>query len=109
MWEGTLKGEGTAFKPKITVTLNEKAEHKDGSKWVVGNTTVSGDSNIYMSIVVDEIEDNIRSVVLDGVSTNEADYTPSGSTYEDRTNADSDTEDDTTQSDSEEDNTGEGA
>ena len=63
LWEGTLVGQGTAYCPKVTVTLNNEE-----SKEAIGQTTVDGDSSVTIAVVVDKIKKDIKSVMLEGVA-----------------------------------------
>ncbi len=62
LWSGTIRGEGYAFTPKVTVTTNDGAK-----KSATGSTTVSGDSLITIAVVVDKLRNEISSVQLSGV------------------------------------------
>ncbi len=64
LWEGTLRGLGTVFYPKVTVKLANSNEEKAA----VGATTITGDSSITIAVVVDKVEDDIDSVMLEGVA-----------------------------------------
>lgn len=64
LWEGTLRGLGTVFYPKVTVKLANSTEEKAA----VGATTITGDSSITIAVVVDKVEDDIDSVMLEGVA-----------------------------------------
>ncbi len=62
LWEGTLVGQGTAYCPKVTVTLNGGK-----SQEAIGQTTVAGDSSVTIAVVVDKVKNDIKSVMLEGV------------------------------------------
>lgn len=68
LWEGTLSGRNTAFYPKVTVKLNNNGEEKTA----VGNTTIVGDGEIAIAVVVDKLENEIASVMLEGVAEKDA-------------------------------------
>ncbi len=88
LWEGTLNGYGnTSFKPSITVTLNAADEEAAQQKTVIGSTTVTGDSSIYLAIVVDQAKSAIDSVMLRGVTE---DTDPTGGIYIDPSQSESD-------------------
>lgn len=88
LWEGTLNGYGnTSFKPSITVTLNAADEEAAQQKTVIGSTTVTGDSSIYLAIVVDQAKSAIDSVMLRGVTE---DTDPTGGIYIDQSQSESD-------------------
>ncbi len=65
LWEGTLVGQGTAYCPKVTVTLNNEE-----SKEAIGQTTVDGNSSVTIAVVVDRVKNEIKSVMLEGVADN---------------------------------------
>ena len=79
-WAGTLESVGnTSFKPSIYVTSNGTAKN------VIGTTTVTGNSAIYIAVVVNEAQENV-SVRLSGVPSSTQSSTNDGS-YEDRSNS----------------------
>ncbi len=63
LWEGTLVGQGTAYCPKVTVTLKGGKSQK-----AIGQTTVDGNSSVTIAVVVDKIKNEIDSVMLEGVA-----------------------------------------
>lgn len=67
LWSGTLTGRGYAFKPQVTVTLNDA---NASTQTAVGSTTVSGNSLITIAVVVDKLKEDISSVQLSGVEQN---------------------------------------
>lgn len=79
-WAGTLESVGnTSFKPSIYVTSNGTTKN------VIGTTTVTGNSAIYIAVVVNEAQENV-SVRLSGVPSSTQSSTIDGS-YEDRSNS----------------------
>lgn len=79
-WAGTLESVGnTSFKPSIDVTSNGTTKN------VIGTTTVTGNSAIYIAVVVNEAQENV-SVRLRGVPSSTQSSTMDGS-YEDRSNS----------------------
>lgn len=68
LWEGTLVGQGTAYCPKVTVTLNDES-----SKYATGRTTVDGNSSVTIAVVVDRVKSGIKSVMLEGVEMTDSD------------------------------------
>lgn len=64
LWAGVLNGRGYAFKPQVTVTLNDPSETQ---KTATGSTIISGNSSITIAVVVDKLQSEISSVKLLGV------------------------------------------
>ena len=64
LWAGVLNGRGYAFKPQVTVTLNDQSETP---KTATGSTIISGNSLITIAVVVDKLRNEISSVQLSGV------------------------------------------
>lgn len=76
LWEGTLMGNGFAYKPFVSVTLRSDGSNEPETRTAICNTVVT-DGDITIAVVVDKVRDQIEEVRLRGLEA-ETDQTADG-------------------------------
>lgn len=71
LWEGTLMGNGFAYKPFVSVTLRSDGSNEPETRTAICNTVVT-DGDITIAVVVDKVREEIEEVRLRGLEAETA-------------------------------------